>query len=83
LNLRRQNLVAMRAGAWLNPLRGLSLLKSRGDSLELDALGFSTGESKISFSHQHHYREEFDADAQALLGVWDCSYSALLREDEQ
>jgi hypothetical protein len=52
-------------------------------SSELNALGFTSGDASISFPHQHHYRAEFDADAQALLANWAWSYSPLRPEDEQ
>ncbi|WP_457422576.1 hypothetical protein [Roseateles sp. P5_E7] len=52
-------------------------------SAELDALGFSEGDAGISFAHQHHYRQEFDADAAALLEFFSWSHSPLREEDEQ
>lgn len=52
-------------------------------SSELNALGFTAGDASISFLHQHHYRAEFDADAQALLASRPWSYSPLRPEDEQ
>ena len=50
---------------------------------ELDALGFAEGNASISFPHQHHYRQEFDADAKTLLSYFSWSYSPLRPEDEQ
>lgn len=52
-------------------------------SSELNALGFTFGDASISFPHQHHYRAEFDPDAQALLAGLAWSYSPLQPEDEQ
>ncbi|GAA5784583.1 hypothetical protein YWS52_09020 [Chitiniphilus shinanonensis] len=52
-------------------------------SSELDAIGFTPGEASIPFPHQHHYREEFDADARALLESFAWAYSPLRPEDAQ
>lgn len=52
-------------------------------SSELNSLGFIAGDASVSFAHQHHYREELDADARALLAYWAWSYSPLRPEDEQ
>lgn len=52
-------------------------------SSQLNALGFTDGDASISFSHLHHYRQEFDADATALLEYFTWSHSPLRPEDEQ
>ena len=52
-------------------------------SAELNALGFTEGETKIAFPHQHHYRPEFDAYAAELLEFFPWSYSPLREGDEQ
>jgi hypothetical protein len=49
----------------------------------LRTLGFDSGNADASFPHQHHYREEFDADAASILSAYDWSYSPLQPEDEQ
>jgi len=50
---------------------------------ELDALGFRRGDARIVSPHQHHYRQEFDADARALLAYFCWTHSPLRAEDEQ
>ncbi|TJZ77378.1 hypothetical protein [Chitiniphilus eburneus] len=52
-------------------------------SAELNTLGFTSGDADIPFPHQHHYRQEFDADASALLESFVWSYSTLRPEDTQ
>lgn len=52
-------------------------------SSQLNALGFTHGDASISFPHQHHYRQEFDADATALLDYLTWAHSPLRPEDEQ
>ncbi|TDS84995.1 hypothetical protein EDF71_10189 [Comamonas sp. JUb58] len=49
----------------------------------LNALGFELGDPRIPVPHQHHYREEFDVDAKALLVSLPWTYSALRPEDAQ
>lgn len=49
----------------------------------LRAMGFGEGDVSVSFAHQHHYRQEFDADAAALLAHLPWTRSALREEDEQ
>lgn len=49
----------------------------------LRALGFSDGDASVSFAHQHHYRQEFDADAAALLNHFSWIHSLLHEADEQ
>lgn len=49
----------------------------------LNALGFEVGDPSIPVPHQHHYREEFDVDAKALLVSLPWMYSVLRPEDEQ
>lgn len=49
----------------------------------LNALGFAAGDPSIPFPHRHHYRQEFDEDAKALLGSLPWSHSMLRPEDEQ
>lgn len=51
--------------------------------LALQALGFQEGDAWVSFSHQHHYRPECDADAAALLAHFPWTFSPLRDEDEQ
>jgi hypothetical protein len=50
---------------------------------ELKTLGFSDGSPETPTPHQHHYRAEFDAQANALLHSLSWSYSPLKPEDEQ
>jgi hypothetical protein len=38
---------------------------------QLNRLGFAEGSSPISFAHTHNYRPECDADAAAVLGLWE------------
>ncbi len=49
----------------------------------LQALGFRSGDPSISVPHQHHYRQECDAQAAELLAALDWSFSPLQPEDEQ
>jgi hypothetical protein len=49
----------------------------------LRALGFTEGETSVPSPHQHHYREEFDNSAAAILSNFDWQYSELRPEDEQ
>ena len=49
----------------------------------LKAIGFNNGNPTTDFPHQHHYRQEYDADARALLQELDWNYSELRAEDEQ
>lgn len=49
----------------------------------LTAFGFSEGVVDVSFPHQHHYRQEFDGQAAAVLDAFEWSYSPLRAEDEQ
>jgi hypothetical protein len=46
-------------------------------------LGFSEGVLPKLGQHMHHYRAEFDGDAQRLLGAFDWRFSLLRPEDEQ
>jgi hypothetical protein len=46
-------------------------------------LGFDQGELEVPHPHQHHYRREFDEDADALLEGFDWKKSPLRPEDEQ
>jgi hypothetical protein len=50
---------------------------------ELKAYGFSEGVVDVSFSHQHHYRQEFDEQAAAVFSAFEWSYSPLRAEDAQ
>jgi hypothetical protein len=52
-------------------------------SEQLNSLGFTDGDAGISFAHLHHYRQEFDVDATALLENFAWSHSPLRPEDEQ
>jgi hypothetical protein len=49
----------------------------------LRALGFTPGDPNARFEHIHHYRQEFDADAEALLAEFDWTCSPLRPSDEQ
>ena len=49
----------------------------------LDALGFMQGDAGIPSPHQHHYRPEFDGDAQAILDYLPWSYTPLQPHDVQ
>lgn len=49
----------------------------------LNALGFSEGTPIALGEHQHHYREEFDSAAKAVITEYQWSYSSLRPEDEQ
>jgi len=49
----------------------------------LEALGFHEGSAGVSFEHLHHYRQEFDSEAAAVLAAFAWSYSPLKPEDEQ
>ncbi len=49
----------------------------------LRALGFEERATSVPTPHQHHYRQEFDQDAAAVLTAFDWQYSALRPEDEQ
>jgi hypothetical protein len=50
---------------------------------QLRALGFDEGTIQPLGAHQHHYREELDSLAMALIGEYKWSYSPLRPEDEQ
>lgn len=50
---------------------------------ELRAMGFAEGKVDINFPHQHHYRQECDAQAAALLKAFEWSCSPLREEDAQ
>jgi len=50
---------------------------------ELDALGFTEGDASIPVPHQHHYRQEFDAEAKEILESLPWTFSPLQPEDEQ
>jgi hypothetical protein len=52
-------------------------------SSALNALGFSEGTPIPLGKHQHHYREEFDSFAKAVIAEYQWSYSSLRSEDEQ
>lgn len=54
-----------------------------GYAAVLDALGFARGDTDMSFPHQHHYRQEFDSEALALLAYLPWSHTTLRPEDEQ
>lgn len=45
--------------------------------------GYSEGVVDVSFPHQHHYRQEFDVQAAAVLDAFEWTYSPLRTEDEQ
>ncbi len=49
----------------------------------LKSYGFSEGLVDVSFPHQHHYRQEFDERAAAVLDAFEWAYSPLRTEDEQ
>jgi len=49
----------------------------------LASLGFSEGRPLIPGPHMHHYRQELDAEAKALLSAYSWLYSPLRPEDEQ
>jgi hypothetical protein len=49
----------------------------------LSALGFSEGMPIVPGPHRHHYREEFDDEASALLSEFRWQYSPLRPEDQQ
>lgn len=52
--------------------------------VRLHALGFAPVSSlEIDVPHVHHYRSEFDADAQAVLADFDWHRTDLREEDEQ
>jgi hypothetical protein len=46
-------------------------------------LGFHEGSPGVLFEHMHHYRQEFDSEAAAVLEAFAWSYSPLHPEDEQ
>jgi hypothetical protein len=58
-------------------------LSSRRWSAALKALGFHQGSPGVLFEHLHHYRQEFDSEAAAVLEAFAWSYSPLPPEDEQ
>ena len=49
----------------------------------LSALGFREQEPSALGVHQHHYRQEFDTEAAAILSVFDWYRTPLRPEDEQ
>ncbi|MBS1144924.1 MAG: hypothetical protein H6R14_2330 [Proteobacteria bacterium] len=49
----------------------------------LGSLGFSIGRPLVPGPHMHHYRKEFDGDAEALLSAFSWQHSPLRHEDEQ
>jgi hypothetical protein len=49
----------------------------------LEALGFHEGSPGVLFEHLHHYRQEFDSEAAAVLETFAWSYSTLKPGDEQ
>ena len=49
----------------------------------LRSMGFEEGNPNSSFPHQHHYRQEFDDDATAILSAINWSRSPLCPSDEQ
>jgi hypothetical protein len=49
----------------------------------LEALGFDEGSPGLFFEHMHHYRQEFDSDAAAVLQAFAWSHSPLQPDDEQ
>lgn len=49
----------------------------------LGSLGFSSGAPVVPDPHRHHYREEFDEEARALLSEYSWHYSPLRPEDDQ
>ena len=49
----------------------------------LKARGFGPGLANAAFAHIHYYRDEFDADATALLSAQDWHWSPLRPGDEQ
>lgn len=46
-------------------------------------LGFTVGNPKVPVPHMHHYRQELDPDAQAILKAFPWQYLPLRPEDEQ
>jgi hypothetical protein len=50
---------------------------------QLRAMGFHEGAIKPLGEHMHHYREEFDPLARALIDEYQWTYSPLRAEDEQ
>lgn len=50
---------------------------------QLRAMGFHEGEIEPLGEHMHHYREELDPLASALIDEYRWTYSALRPEDEQ
>lgn len=52
-------------------------------SRALSSLGFSEGRPTVPGPHIHHYRQELDGDAKALLSAYSWQYSPLHPEDEQ
>jgi hypothetical protein len=50
---------------------------------QLRRLEFAVGPAAIPGPHQHHYREECDADASAVIAEWDWVHSPLKPADEQ
>jgi hypothetical protein len=49
----------------------------------LRSIGFSEGSPAIPGPHMHHYRQELDVEAAAILSVFSWLYSPLHSEDEQ
>ena len=49
----------------------------------LKALGFEEGSPNLAFAHMHHYRQEFDNEAAAVLQAFAWRHSPLQAEDEQ
>ena len=49
----------------------------------LQALGFMEGAVEVPVPHEHHYRDEFDADARALIDALDWRRTPLQPQDEQ
>lgn len=48
----------------------------------LSALGFQNGLVRIPAPHEHHYRNEFDIDARAMLAHFDWRHSDLQPSDD-
>lgn len=64
-----------------NLLYGYGPLECYGRALA--SLGFSEGRPTIPGSHIHHYRQEWDEEAKAVLAAFHWRYSSLRAEDEQ